>query len=134
MSTRVTGPNAAVVIRGYEAFNAADIEALGEIFAPEASWHTPGRSPVAGDYVGRDSVFGQFGRYGAETEGTFRAALAQVYETDDGRVIGLHRNSGERDGRRLDTECCIAFELSDGRIISGREFFYDLHNWDEFWS
>jgi ketosteroid isomerase-like protein len=134
LSIKVTGENAAVVIRGYEAFNAADIDALGEIFAADASWHTPGRSPVAGDYIGRDAVFGQFGRYGAGTAGTFSATLAHVYEEDDGRVVGLHRNSGEREGRRLDTECCIAFELSDGQITSGREFFFDLHNWDEFWS
>jgi len=126
--------NADVVRRGYAAFNTADIDALTELVDENASWHTPGRSPIAGDYRGRDAVFGQFGRYGGDTDGTFRAELEQVFTSDDGRVIGLHRNTGVRNGKRLDTGCCIAFEVEDGRITSGREHFFDLGNWDEFWS
>jgi hypothetical protein len=30
--------------------------------------------------------------------------------------------------------CCITFEVRDGRIVSGKEHFFDLHNWDDFWS
>ena len=40
----------------------------------------------------------------------------------------------ERNGKRLDTECCIVFEVENGRVTSGREHFFDLYNWDEFWS
>jgi ketosteroid isomerase-like protein len=127
-------PDAAVVRRGYEAFNTADIETLTELMDENASWHTPGRSPIAGDYQGRDAVFGQFGRYGGQTEGSFRAALQHVLAADDGRVVGVHRNTAERDGRRLDVGCCIVFEVRDGRMISGREHFFDLYAWDEFWS
>ena len=126
--------NAELVRRGYEAFNNADIETLALILDENASWHTPGRSPIAGSYEGRDAVFGQFGRYGAETAGTFRAELKEVFTSADGRVVGLHHNSAERNGRRLDTDCCIVFEIEDGRMVSGREHFYDLGNWDEFWS
>ena len=53
--------NAELVRRGYEAFNTADIATLTEIVDENASWHTPGRSPIAGEYQGRDAVFGQFG-------------------------------------------------------------------------
>ena len=126
--------NAATVRRAYEAFNTADMATLTEAFAENASWHTPGQSPIAGDYVGRDAVFGQFGRYGGETAGTFRAELRNVFAADDGRVIGFHHNSGERDGKKLDVDCCIVFELEDGRITDGREHFFDLYAWDEFWS
>lgn len=131
-STELT--NAALVRRGYEAFNTADIAALTEIVDENASWHTPGRSPIAGLYQGRDAVFGQFGRYGGDTDGTFMAELKQVFTSDDGRVVGLHHNSGERNGKLLDTDCCIVFEIENGRMISGREHFFDLNNWDEFWS
>jgi ketosteroid isomerase-like protein len=57
-----------------------------------------------------------------------------VLKSDDGRVIGIHHNSAQRNGKRLDTGCCIVFEVKDGRIVDGREHFYDLHNWDQFWS
>jgi uncharacterized protein len=58
----------------------------------------------------------------------------QVFTSDDGRVIGLHHNSATRNGKQLDTGCCIVFEVKDGRVISGQEHFFDLNNWDEFWS
>ena len=125
--------NVAVVRRGYDAFNTADMAALTEIFDENASWHTPGRV-IGGDYVGREAVFGQFGRYAGETGGTFKAALQDVFATSDGRVIGMHHNSAERNGTQLDVDCCIVFEVKDGRLIDGREFFGDLYAWDEFWS
>jgi len=126
--------NVEVVRRGYEAFNTADMAALTELFAEDAAWHTPGRSPIAGDHRGRDAVFAQFGRYGGDTGGTFRAELQQLFAAEDGRVIGLHHNSGERNGKQLDTDCCIVFEVKDGRIVDGREIFADLHAWDAFWA
>lgn len=126
--------NAAIVRRGYAAFNAADINALNEIFHEQSSWHTPGKSSAAGYRQGKGNVFTQFGRYGGETNGTFKAALKSIAVCDDGRVVGIHHNSGERNGKKLDVDCCIVFEVKDGQIISGKEFFFDLHNWDEFWS
>lgn len=79
-------------------------------------------------------MFAQFGRYGGETDGTFRAELSTVFEADVGRVVGLHHNVGQRNGKQLDTDCCIAFEVEAGQIKSGIEHFHDLHNWDQFWS
>jgi ketosteroid isomerase-like protein len=126
--------DADVVRRGYHAFNTGDIRALHEVFDEQASWHTPGHSPLAGEYRGRPAVFAQFARYGGETEGTFKAALHQVLTGDDGRVVGVHHNSGLRHGRRLDVSCCIEFQVRDGRIVCGREHFFDLHAWDAFWA
>lgn len=125
--------NAAIVRRGYEAFNAGDMETLTELFDESASWHTPGRSSLAGDHEGREAAFTQFGRYGGETGGTFRAELRTVL-ADDGHAVGIHHNSAERDGKRLDVDCCLVLELRDGRITDGREHFYALDAWDEFWS
>ena len=129
-----TMTNAEIVRRGYQAFNEADLETLTNIFAERATWTTPGRSSAAGVARGRDAVFAQFGRYGGETEGTFRAALSAVFEAEDGRVVGLHHNTGMRNGKQLDTDCCILFEFEDGRVTSGVEHFLDQHNWDDFWS
>jgi len=39
----------------------------------------------------------------------------------------------QRKRKRLDTGCCIVFEVKGGRIVDGRVHFYDLHNWDPFW-
>ena len=134
MDAMVKNQNSEIVRRGYAGFNAADFDALLKIFHEQSSWHTPGRTSIAGDRKGRDAVFAQFGRYGGETGGTFKANLLNVFESDDGRVVGLHRNIGERNGQRLDVMCCIVFEIKDGQIFSGREYFFDLYAWDEFWS
>ncbi len=126
--------NAEAVRRGYAAFNAADMETLTELFDESASWHTPGRSSIAGDHEGRDATFAQFGRYGGETAGTFKADLQDVLKAEDGRVVGVHHNTAERNGKHLDVDCCLVFEFKEGKVVAGREYFYDLHAWDEFWS
>ncbi len=129
-----TVENAQIVRRGYEAFNAGDMQTLTELFDESASWHVPGRGPLAGDHVGREAVFAYFGQLGGQTGGTFRATLEYLSESDDGRVVGVHHNSAERDGKRLDVGLCLTFELKDGRVVDGREHFFDLYAWDEFWA
>jgi ketosteroid isomerase-like protein len=129
-----TGRNAAIVEHAYEAFNTGDIGTLTKLFHERASWHTPGRSSIAGSRKGRHAVFHQFGRYGGETGGTFRANLLNILESEDGRVVSVHHSSAERAGKQLDVLCCIVFEFENGRIMIGREHFYDLYAWDMFWS
>ena len=126
--------NAEVVRRGYEAFNSADMETLTELFDESASWHTPGRASIAGDHEGRDAAFAYFGQLGEQTGGTFKAELRSLAADDEGRVVGMHNCGGERNGKQLDVDCCLVFELKDGRIVAGREHFADLYAWDEFWS
>ena len=53
---------------------------------------------------------------------------------DAGRVVGIQRSSGDRNGKHLDVNNCIVFQLKDGRVTDGREHFEDLYAWDEFWS
>ena len=126
--------NAAVVRRGYEAFNAADINALNEMFDESAVWHAPGRSSLAGDYEGREATFAYLGRLGQETGGTFRAELRHLLADDDDYVVGVQRSRAERQGKNLDVANCIVFQLKDGRVVEIWEHFDDLYVWDEFWS
>ena len=126
--------NANVVRRGYHGFNTADMKLLIDLFDENSSWHTPGRTSIAGLRKGRDTVFAHFGRYGGETAGTFKAELQYVLADGDGRVVGVHRNTGERNGKPLDVMCCIVFEIRNGRVLSGKEHFFDLYAWDAFWS
>lgn len=134
MTTTTAQNGAEIVRRGYEAFNRADLAALTELMDERITWHTPGRSPLAGDTRNRDETFAQYGRYGAGTAGTFRAEFRTAAATDDGRVIAMHHNTAERNGRSLDVDCCIVFEIESGRIMSGREHFFDLYAWDAFWA
>lgn len=126
--------NAEIVRRGYHGFNTADLALLSQVFDPNCAWETPGKSPIAGLRQGRDAVFAHFGTYGGATAGSFKAELQYVAADADGHVVGVHRNTATSDDRKLDTLCCITFQVRDGRIVSGKEHFFDLHNWDAFWA
>jgi uncharacterized protein len=126
--------NVAVMRRAYEAFNTGDMDTLTELFDERAVWHLPGRSSFADDYQGRDATLAYFGQLAQETGGTFRAELEHLVADDQGHVVGIHRSTGDRNGKHLDVGDSIVFELKDGRIIDGREHFHDLYAWDEFWS
>ena len=89
MTTTTAQDNAEIVRGAYEAFNTADLAALTELMDERVTWHTPGRSPLAGDTRNRDETFAQFGRYGAETAGTFRAEFRTA--------AGDRRWPGDRD-------------------------------------
>lgn len=71
----------AVVRRGYEAFNTADMETLTELFDESASWHTPGRGSLAGDHEGRDATFAYFGQWEGRPEGPFGPSCGTWLET-----------------------------------------------------
>ena len=126
--------NAAIMRRAYEAFNTGDMETLIETFDESAVWHLPGRSSFADDYQGREATLAYFGQLAEKTGGTFRAELEHLLADDEDRVVGIHRSTAERDGKHLDVDCCLVFQLKDGRITDGREHFHDLYAWDEFWS
>ena len=51
-------PNEDLVRRGFTAFGTGDIATLGELFADNIVWHVGGRSPITGDYKGKEQVFG----------------------------------------------------------------------------
>ncbi len=125
--------NAELIRRGYEAFNSGDMTALAELIDEGVRWHSPGRSPVAGDYEGRDATFAYFGRLAQETGGTFRAQLRDVVAGEE-LVIGLHHNHAERDGRTLDVDISLVFRLRNGKVVEAWEYYDDLYSWDEFWS
>jgi len=126
--------NVETVRRGYQAFNAADLKTLTELFHENATWHVPGRSRLSGDCKGREAVFAYFGRLGQETGGSLKAELKHLCSDEEGRVVAIHHDTAKRGGKQLSVDCCLVFEFKDGRVISGREFFYDLHAVEAFWA
>jgi ketosteroid isomerase-like protein len=126
--------NAEVVKRGYTAFNAADMKTLTDLFHINSTWHSPGNSPMAGTFKGRDAIMAHFGKIGSETAGSFKANLKNLAICDDGHIVGIQNNTATRKGKQLHADCCIVFELKDGKVFNAREFLYDLYSWDKFWS
>ena len=127
--------NVEIIRRGYQAFNLADMKALAEIFDEKATWYSPGRSELSGHFKGREAVFAHFGRLGEATGGSFQANLKHAFADEEGRVVGMHTCTGQRAaGKRLNVDCCIVFEMRNGRVISGTEYINDYPAWEAFWN
>jgi ketosteroid isomerase-like protein len=131
--TSVAQANAAVMRRAVDAFGAGDMATLKEVFAPDLKWHLPGRSAIAGDYVGRDAVFGLFGKMAALTNGTIRTTAREIIGDEKGGVI-ITKDTGERNGKKLDSMLILRVHIRDGKLVEAWEHIADLYAYDDFWS
>jgi ketosteroid isomerase-like protein len=107
----------------------------GSLLARDVRWHEPGRSMVAGDYVGCDEVAGSlFARLRELSDGSFRILEWDGVTVDDGREVAMYVVRARRGGRDLlSRDLCVA-EIRDGSIVAARVYHGDQHAWDRFWS
>jgi ketosteroid isomerase-like protein len=125
--------NAELVRRGYEAFNAGNLAALGELFAEDAVWYAAGSGPLSGKKQGREAVLAYFGELGARSQGSFQATVQDIVGGEN-HTVGIQQSHAENNGKTLDVATAIAFVLRDGKVVEGREFFEDTARADEFWA
>jgi ketosteroid isomerase-like protein len=126
--------NVALVKRGFEAFNAADVATLSDIIAADAVQHMPGSNPFSGDHKGRDDILGMYGQIGEASAGTFRAELDDVRADGPDKVVATYQSKGERGGKSLGTKNTITFQIRDGKIVDIADAPDDQAAWDDFWS
>jgi uncharacterized protein (TIGR02246 family) len=127
-------PNAALIRRLYSAWAAGDMATVRECFAPDAVWHVPGRSLIAGDHRGWEAIARDFyGRLRELTDGSFKAELTDVL-ADDRVGVALQHATGTRGERRLDIGACQVMRLRDGKIVEVRSHYSDQYALDAFWS
>jgi uncharacterized protein len=126
-------PNEDRIRQGYEAFSAGNLQALDELFADDIVWHVPGRNPIAGDYKGRQEVYGFFGKLVEGTAGTLRLEVHDVLANDTHATVMVH-TGGQREGKTLSDNTIHAFELRDGKVVEFWGYAGDQYAIDEFWS
>ena len=127
-------PNVALIRRGFDAFNAADMATLSELLSDNVVQHMAGHNAVfSGDHGGRDNVLAMYGRIGEVSGGTFRAELENVW-ANDGTAVALYRAKAERDGKQLDMFNALVFAISDGIVTELTDIPHDADEQDEFWS
>jgi len=94
-------PNVEYARRGYAAFGSGDLATLSELIADDAVWHAQGVGPLSGDYLGRDQVFGFFGRLAEETGGTFRLDVHDILANDEHTAV-LATLTASRNGKSIE--------------------------------
>ena len=125
-------PNVLTYLAAIEAFNRNDLAAVGEYVCPDFSYRIPGRSRVAGDFLGIDGFVEALTRLRDESAGTIELTPVVVL-ADDENLIARARVTAQRHGRRLDTENCYAFRFLDGKVADGLVFLSDPESVEEFW-
>jgi ketosteroid isomerase-like protein len=101
------------------------------IFEPDAIWHVPGRSQVAGTFVGEPEIRAHFQKLHALSEGTLRIELEGVSEGD--HLAAWQHVTASRNGRTLDDLQCLRLRISKGRVHEAWLYPSDLQAHDEFW-
>jgi ketosteroid isomerase-like protein len=126
-------PNEDLVRRGFAAFGTGDIATLRELFADDLVWHVGGRSPLTGDYKGKDAVLGFFAKLAERAGGTFRLDLHDVLANDE-HVVGLIKGTAEREGKALNDNGVQVFHVRGGKVTESWFHPGDQYAADEFWS
>ena len=126
-------PNEELLRTGYDAFGKGDMDTIRSLFADDIVWHSPGKSPLAGDYRGVDAVLEQFGKVFELTGGTFKIEIHDILANDTHAVV-LARATAERDGKRLDDKGVNVWHIKDGKVTEQWLHAGDQYASDEFFS
>jgi len=122
-----------VVRHFYQAVADGDFDAAERCLAPDALWHLPGASPIAGDHRGWAQIRDDFlAKLGPLSGGTFRAELLDV-AIGDTYVVAVQRATASRGERTLDVTGCQLIRVSDSVIHTVRGHYSDQTALDAFW-
>ena len=123
-------PNVARIKDGYAAFAKGDFAILNDLFAEDLQWHEGGRNQIAGEYRGRDAVFGLFGKLMEVTEGSLHLGLHAVFADDEHGVV-LVAITASRGGRSIEVNEAHVSHLRDGKIVEFWGATTDMYAEDE---
>ena len=119
-------PNEEFIRRGYDAFSSGDMHTLRELFHPDIVWHASGRSQLAGDHQGVDTVLGFFARTMELTGGNFRVEVHDIVANEQ-HAVGLHTAYAEREGKTLQDNNTLVFHVRDGKVTEVWQYWAPVH-------
>ena len=127
-------PNEERARKAFDAFSAGDMDTVRDTLADDVVWHVGGRSQLAGDYRGKDEVFGFFAKLVELSGGTFALDVHDILANDE-HVVALTRVTGEREGNTLDSRGAQVLHVNaDGQVTESWFHPDDAYANDEFWS
>jgi ketosteroid isomerase-like protein len=100
------------------------------IVAEDLLWHEPGRNQLAGDYRGREAVYGFFGKLIEVTEGSFHLDLRAAF-ADDQQGVALVVAKVSRAGRSVRVTDAHIFHVRDGKVVELWNASTDPYAYDE---
>jgi ketosteroid isomerase-like protein len=125
--------NVALIRKGFEAFNKADVATLSEIIASDCVQHMPGNNRFSGDHKGRDNILAMYGEMGELTGGTMQAQLSDVYATEHG-AVALYTAKATRNGQSINEKFALVFQFVDGKAVDLDDTPLNGEVNDAFWA
>jgi ketosteroid isomerase-like protein len=129
--------NASLIRNFHDAQNrfyaGGDQEQVRAMLAADVAWHVPGRSAIAGDYLGREEVLRYFVGRRELAQATFRIVVRGVL-ADDERAVIFAGGQVQRDGETFTWETVAVFRIADAKIAECWVLPYDQYSFDEIWS
>lgn len=123
--------NVALIERLYRAFAAFDMATLAETFATDVEMIQVGRNALAGQFQGREALFGHFADIPRFTE-----ALTMVPEAilagSDGHVAALNSMRVRKAGMEREFRVIHLFRIRNGQVVELRSVPEDPYALDAF--
>src|SRR5205807_7657374 len=126
-------PNVALLRKGYEAFVKGDMDTLNGLFTDDIIWHEGGRGPLAGDYKGKEQVFGLLGKLFELSEGTIKVEVHDILANDE-HAVALVTISASRKGRSFSGTSVDVFHVRDGKAAEFWDNVTDRYGLDEVYN
>lgn len=128
-------PNQIMLKTAYQAFACGDLLPLAAMLSDNVVWHATGTSPAAGDYVGKDEVFGYFGGFFTKMielyGGSLHIEVRDVLANDTHGVV-LTTERGTSQGETLTFTSIHLFTIRDGTCTHVTSYQDDCYH--QFWS
>jgi ketosteroid isomerase-like protein len=112
-----------VVEAGFDAWNASDMDAWGELLAPDVVVHLVRNWPEPGPFVGREAALRQFVQM-RDAFGADRVERIREYVEAGNRVVARLVWRGRGQGPSVNMELSCVYMVRNGQLV-GLDFFWD---------
>ena len=120
------------IVRAYcEAWEKGDVAAIFGLYHDDFTLHYFGRSPMAGDHVGKMAAVAALGKVQVLTNRKLLSIHDVLSSADHGAVLAKERF--ERDGKTLEVNRILLYHVRDGKLAECWLFDDDQRAMDEFW-
>jgi ketosteroid isomerase-like protein len=113
-----------VVRRGFEAWNAGNMEGVRDTYDADAVMRYHGDFPEPGPFVGRDAIMRQFDRLRDALDERDSVVFVSDFLDAGDRVVNRFAWRGEGYGPAMDLELTVVYTVRAGRILEA-DFFRD---------
>jgi ketosteroid isomerase-like protein len=123
-------PNAELFRRGYQAFNAGDMDTVRAVFDPNIVWHSNGRNRFSGDQKGIDNTLAFFMELIQASNGTFHLEVHDIVANDT-HAVALVTSTQEINGTKYEDLGSHVVHIKDGKLTESWFFPWNPYQQDE---